>query len=372
MTHPAVPFLDLGPSHLPLRGALIAGLEELLDSGAFINGPHVERFEAEFAAYCGAPLCVGLSSGLDALRLALQAAGIGPGDEVVAPAHTFIATIEAISQTGATPVLADVGGDDGNLDPAAAEAAVTPRTRALLAVHLYGQMADVERLGAVSRQHALDLLEDAAQAHGAERGGVRAGQAGRAAAFSFYPGKNLGALGDAGALVTADEQLAGSVRALREHGQRRKHEHEAIGWTARLDTIQALALSLKLPLLDGCNDERRTIAARYDDALAGVGDLVLPAPEAGSRPVWHVYAVRTADPEAIAAHLRARGVSTGRHYPRPVHLTEAYRHLGHVSGAFPEAEAWAREQLSLPVFPGMTDAQAEAVVDALRDYFAAA
>lgn len=364
-----VPFLDLEPSHRPVKAAILADVEALLDSGAFTNGRQVAEFETAFASYCGTNHCVGVASGLDALRLALQACDLEPGDEVILPANTFVATAEAVSQAGGTPVLVDASETDYNIDVRAVEAAVGPRTRFLLPVHLYGQLADVAALREIARRHDLTIVEDACQAHGAERDGIRAGSGGTAAAFSFYPGKNLGAIGDAGALVTDSESLRDRMRALREHGQRTKYHHDWIGWTSRLDTIQAIALAHKLPLLDGWNQERREAAAFYFDALAGVGDLVMPPVPPGSEPVWHLFVVRTADPDALGTFLRERGIGTGRHYPQPVHLTKAYAGLGHRSGAFPVAEAIAAGCLSLPIFPGMGEAQLAAVCEAVAAYF---
>ena len=365
----AVPFLDLAPSHAPLKEAVLAEIDELFDTGAFTNGPAVARFEDEFAAYCHVDHCVGVASGLDALRLGLLATGLEPGDEVVVPAATFVATLEAVTQAGGVPVLADIGEDDYCLDPAAAAAAVGPRTHALMPVHLYGQMADMRALAELAEEAGLALVEDACQAHGAERDGLRAGSIGTASAFSFYPGKNLGAAGDAGAFVTNDSDAAAHVRALREHGQTAKYVHALEGWTARLDTIQAVVLSHKLPLLDGWNEQRRAAAGFYAEALAGIGDLRLPPIAPDSAPVWHLYVVRTADPAALQLFLRERGVGTGRHYPDPVHLTDSYAWLGCREGEFPVAEALSRECLSLPIFPGMTEAQLAAVVEGVRSFF---
>ena len=365
----AVPFLDLAPSHAPLKERLVEEIGELFDSGAFTNGPPVAAFEQAFAEYCGVEVCVGVASGLDALRLALIAGGLEPGDEVVVPAATFVATLEAVTQAGGVPVVADVSESDYCLDPAAAAAAVGERTRTLMPVHLYGQLSDMSALRSLAGERSLTLVEDACQAHGAERDGLRAGAGGSAAAFSFYPGKNLGAAGDAGALVTSDAELAVTVRALREHGQTAKYVHALEGWTARLDSIQALVLLHKLPLLDRWNEERRAAARYYGEALRGVGELRLPPVAPGSEPVWHLYVVRTADPEALATFLRERGVGSGRHYPEPVHLTQAYASLGHRAGEFPVAESLARECLSLPIFPGIAEAQLEAVVAAVRAFF---
>ena len=271
-----VPFLNLSYSHAPLKAAILEEFSSLIDSGAFTNGSQVAAFEKAFAEFCGSQHCVGTGSGLDALRLALIAAGVQPGDEVILPANTFAATLEAVIQAGAQPVIADITESDYNLDQAGVEAAITPRSRFLLHVHLYGQLADMGALTSIARERSLAIIEDACQAHGAERDGFRAGTGGLVGCFSFYPGKNLGAFGDAGACVTDYEGFAALVRALREHGQRRKYFHDFEGYTSRLDTIQAIALSHKLPLLAGWNEERRAAASFYTQALNGVGDLVLP------------------------------------------------------------------------------------------------
>ena len=366
---PAVPFLDLRPSHEGLKATLLEEIAQLVDRGAFTNGPQVAAFEQAFAAYCETPFCVGVASGLDGLRLALLAAGIEPGDEVVVPAQTFVATYEAVTQAGGRPLPVDVSEVDYGLDAEAATDVLGPRTRFLLPVHLYGQMADMPALQALAGRHGLAIVEDACQAHGARRDGLRAGAGGLAAAFSFYPGKNLGAFGDAGALVTLDEGLARRVVALREHGQSRKYVHDAEGYTARLDTIQALVLLRKLSFLDLWNEQRRAAAAFYDAELEGVGDLRLPPVATDSEPVWHLYVVRTADPESLGAFLRERGIGTGRHYPHPPHLSPAYERLGHRRGSFPVAESLADECLSLPLFPGIREEQLTAVGAAVADYF---
>ena len=368
-TSAGVPFLDLRPIHEPLADYVLDDLGRLLATGQFINGPQVEELERAFAAFVGTSRCVGMSSGLDALRLALLAMDLEPGSEVVVPASTFVATLEAVTQAGLVPTVVDVREDDYGLDPVAVEAAVGSRTCAVLPVHLYGQMADMRALGALAERHDLPLVEDAAQAHGAGRDGLRAGAASSAAAFSFYPGKNLGAMGDAGALVTDDERLADRVQALREHGQRGKYVHEWEGYTARLDTVQAIFLLHKLPHLEGWNEERRRIAGWYAAELEEIGDLQLPRTASGSEPVWHLYVVRTADPESLGASLRESGIGTGRHYPVPPHLTPAYAHLGYAEGSFPVSEALSRECLSLPIFPGMTEGQTAEVIAAVRAHF---
>lgn len=365
-----VPFIDLEPSNAAVESDLLPDLRALVRSGAFTNGPHVAAFEEAFAAYCQAPHCVGVASGLDALRLGLLASGLEPGDEVIVPANTFAATLEAVTQAGGRPVVVDVRESDYNLDPDAAAAAVGHATRFLLPVHLYGQLADMEAFRQLAERQGLEIVEDACQAHGAARDGHGAGTVGAAGAFSFYPAKNLGAFGDAGALVTSRPQLAARARALREHGQREKYLHELEGYTARLDTIQALVLLHKLPLLDQWNEARRAAAEFYLEALEGVGDLRLPPVAAGSRPVWHLFVVRTAEPTRLAEFLGNRGVQTGRHYPEPPHLSAAYARLGYRSGSFPVAEALAGEVLSLPIFPGIAEAQLERVVTELRAFFA--
>jgi dTDP-4-amino-4,6-dideoxygalactose transaminase len=310
-----------------------------------------------------------MGSGLDALRLALLAAGIESGDEVIVPASTFVATLESVTQAGGRPVVVDVGESDWNIDPAAVEAAVTPQTRFIMPVHLYGQMADMRALDEVASRHGLRIVEDACQAHGAERDGLRAGAVGVANAFSFYPGKNLGAFGDGGALVTNDAEVATMARALREHGQMAKYQHVVEGYTSRLDTIQAIVLLAKLELLDEANRQRTETASYYLEHLAGVGDLELPPVAEASSPVWHLFAVRTQDPTALGEFCKAAGIATSRHYPDPVHLTDAYAWLGYGPGDFPVAERHCSRGVSLPMFPGMSTEQADAVVGTVRAYF---
>jgi dTDP-4-amino-4,6-dideoxygalactose transaminase len=345
-----VPFLDLTRSNSPVRDSVLAELGEVIDTNAYTNGPQVVAFEGAFASYCGKAHCIGVASGLDALRLAL-AAEIEPGERVAVPAATFAATFEAITQAGGVPVPVEVRDEDALIDADA----IPEGIRVVVPVHLYGRVADP--------LPGYTVIADACQAHGA-----RGAAEGLAAAFSFYPGKNLGAFGDAGALVTDDAALAARVRALREHGQTAKYHHEHEGWTARLDTFQAVALLHKLPRLDQENASRRAAAALYGDALAEVGDLQLPAP-AGDEHVWHLYVVRTADPDALASFLRERGVATGRHYPVPPHLSPAYDRLGHTEGSFPVAERLSRECLSLPIFPRITESEVAHVTDVVAAYF---
>jgi len=347
----------------------LADIAELLDSGKFHYGPQVAEFETRFAEYCEGSHCVGISNGIDALRLALLAAGLERGEEVIVPANTFIATFAAIHQAGGIPIPVDASERDYNVDSSLVESSLTHRTRFIVPVHLYGQMADMRAVTKLAEQHGLEVIEDACQAHGAERDGSRSGSLGRAAAFSFYPSKNLGAAGDAGAVVTSDADLAARLRALRHHGELEKYRHAFEGYTARLDTVQAIVLLHRLPHLDRWTEERRTAARFYSEALEGVGDLRLPPVAAGSNPVWHLYVVRTGDPEGLAGHLAIRGIGTGRHYPEPPHLSLAFSWLGYERNDFPVAEALAAEGLSLPIFPGITAQQLDAVRDAIVEYF---
>jgi dTDP-4-amino-4,6-dideoxygalactose transaminase len=365
-----VPFVELGGSfHSRFTARLLPAFGDLLDSGAFVNGPPVARFEQAFASYVGSTFCVGTSSGLDALRLGLIAAGLERGDEVVVPANTFVATFAAIVQAGGVPVPVDVSERDYNLDVEAIVAALTPRSRFLLPVHMYGQMADMQRVREMAHRRELVVFEDACQAHGASRDGLRAGTAGVAGAFSFYPSKNLGAIGDAGALVTDDEGIAATARTLREHGQAQKNDYVMPGYTARLDTIQAIVLTEKLAELDGWNDDRAHAAACYDERLRDIPSLTPPPVAAGSHPVWHLYVVRVPDAAKLAGFLSERGIQTGRHYPVPAHLTPAYAWLGHRKGSFPVTERLARELLSLPMFPGIEATQLDLVVDGIEAFF---
>jgi dTDP-4-amino-4,6-dideoxygalactose transaminase len=366
-----VPFVDLAPTNGAVADGALARIRRTIADGDFINGAAVDEFERAFAAWAGRRDAVGLSSGLDGLRLALLATGLEPGQGVIVPAATFAATFEAVLQAGGSPIVVDATETDYGLDVAAVEGAARDASH-VIPVHLYGQLADMRSLARVAEANRLRIVEDACQAHGARRDGVVAGELSDVAAFSFYPAKNLGAMGDAGAVVTDDEDAAGRIRALRVHGETRKYHHEHVGYTARLDTIQACVLLEKLPLLDGWNRERVAAAAFYTEALAGIGELRLPPQPAGSEPVWHLFVVRVPDPDALGAFLRTHGIDTGRHYPEPVHLAPAYRNLGYAPGDFPVAEALAREGLSLPLFPGITERQLDRVCSAVREFFATA
>jgi dTDP-4-amino-4,6-dideoxygalactose transaminase len=365
-----VRFVDLAPTNGPLRDRILARIAETVDRGDFANGAAVAEFERQFAAYVGRVHCVGVASGLDALRLSLLATGVARDGRVIVPASTFAATFEAVLQAGGAPVVVDVSEVDYALDLRAA-AAVADGASHVVPVHLYGQMADMRELVRLSESYGVQIVEDACQAHGARRDGIAAGSAGRVAAFSFYPAKNLGAFGDAGALVTDDDEIATHARALRQHGETGKYHHDFEGYTARLDTIQAIVLSEKLPLLDEWNAERRRAAQFYADALADLDGLRLPSQPPGSDSVWHLYVVRTSDPDGLAAFLAERGIESGRHYPEPPHVAPAYRELGYQPGDFPVAEALAREALSLPLYAGIAEAQLDEVCTAVRLYFSA-
>ncbi|SDG10279.1 dTDP-4-amino-4,6-dideoxygalactose transaminase [Lentzea fradiae] len=354
-----IPLVDLRAQHEQVADEVADGWAEVLKTTAFINGPQVARFESEFAAYQEVPHAIGVANGTDAIELALRALGVGHGDEVVLPANTFIATAEAVARCGATPVLVDCTDDTLLIDVTQVSSVVTSRTKAVVPVHLYGQAAPVELL-----PHGLPVVEDAAQAQGARRNGVAVGGLGVAAATSFYPGKNLGAYGDGGAVLTTSDAVNESVRLLREHGSPRKYEHPVLGFNSRLDTLQAVVLSAKLRRLEGWNQARRAAAQRYTDMLASVERVRTPVVMDGNLPVWHLYVVRVPDRDRVLSALHAAGIGAGIHYPTPLHKTGAFAHL---SGSFPVAEQSAAELLSLPLFPEITEAQQTRVVEALTE-----
>ncbi len=358
-----IPFGDLARHTAAIRDELDAAAARVLESGRFLFGEELEQFESAFAAWCGVRHAVGVANGTDAITIALQAVGVGPGDEVITVANTCVPTVAGIENAGAVPVLVDAEPKTRTIDVSLVEAAITPRTRALLPVHLYGQCADLDALAAIARSHGLALVEDCAQAHGAELGGRRAGSIGDAAAFSFYPTKNLGALGDGGAVVTNDARVAEQARLLRNYGERERFEHVLHGRNSRLDALQAAFLSAKLPHLEAWTERRRSIAARYTAALAGT-TVTPPAEGPGRRHVYHLYVVETADRDAFRAALAADGVETAVHYPRPVHLQPAYRALG-AGRALPVSERLAAQVVSLPLYPELTDAEVDAVCAAL-------
>lgn len=359
-----VPFLDLHAAYLELKPEIDAAITRVLDSGWYILGPEVEAFEAEYAAYCEAEHAIGVANGLDALHLALLAMGVGPGDEVIVPSNTYIATWLAVSQCGATPVPVEPVEATYNIDPARIEAAITPATRVILPVHLYGQPADLDPILAIARKHGLRVLEDAAQAHGARYKGRRIGAHGDAVAWSFYPGKNLGALGDGGAVTTNNPELADRIRVLRNYGSRVKYVNEVKGFNSRLDPIQAAVLRVKLRVLDEWNARRRGIAHRYLEGLAGSG-LVLPQVPEWAEPVWHLFVVRHQERDALIKRLNDAGVGTLIHYPVPPHLQGAYAEIGFGMGAFPLAKRMAGEVVSLPMGAQMSLTETERVIEAV-------
>lgn len=359
-----VPFLDLGAAYSELKAEIETAVLASLRSGWYIGGQEVEAFEQEFAAYTETRHCVGVANGLDALHLALRAMDIGAGDEVIVPSNTYIATWLAVSQCGAVPVPVEPLESTCNIDSGLIEAAITPRTKAIIPVHLYGQPADLDPILAIARKHGLRVLEDAAQAHGARYKGKRIGGHGDVVAWSFYPGKNLGALGDAGAVTTNDPDIADRIRVLRNYGSRVKYVNEVQGYNSRLDPLQAAALRVKLKVLDVWNARRAKIAARYTAALAGTG-LVLPTVPVWAEPVWHLYVVQSSRRESLQKTLDKAGIGSLIHYPIPPHLQQAYAKSGYVKGQFPIAERLASQVLSLPIGPQLDGANVEAVVAAL-------
>lgn len=361
-----IPFVDLASQYRSIKEEIMPAVSAVLESTQFCLGRFVADFERDFAAYCGASFCVGVNSGTSALHLALLALGVGPGDEVLTTPHTFIATTAAVAYTGATPVFADVDSRTGLLDPDRLERAITPRTKAILPVHLYGQPVDMDGILRVADRHGIPVVEDAAQAHGAEDQGRRCGSMGRMACFSFYPGKNLGAYGEGGAVVTSDPELDKRLRVLRDWGQERKYHHDLLGYNYRMEGMQGAILGVKLRHLEAWTEARRSRAALYDRLLDGV--IERPGLRAGVRHVYHIYAVLHPRRDALQKHLSERGIQTGIHYPIPVHLQKAFAALGHGPGSFPNAEKAASETLSLPMFPELTDEQVHEVCGAVREF----
>ena len=360
-----VPFLDLRDAYVELKSEIDEAVARVLNSGWYILGPEVEAFETEFATYCAVDHAVGVADGLDALHLALLAMGVGPGDEVIVPSNTYIATWLAVSQCGATPVPVEPVEATYNIDPALIEAAVTSRTKVILPVHLYGQPADMDPILAIARKHGLRVLEDAAQAHGARYKGQRIGAHGDVVAWSFYPGKNLGALGDGGAVTTNDPEIADRIRVLRNYGSRVKYVNEVQGYNSRLDPIHAAVLRVKLKHLDAWNARRSALAHQYVDGLAGSG-LILPHVPDWAEPAWHLFVVRHPQRDALQQRLTEAGVGNLIHYPIPPHKQQAYAEAGFGVDSFPLASRMADEVLSLPIGPHQTTEQADAVIAAVR------
>ncbi len=361
-----VKFVDLSAQHKTLESEIKEVFNRVLANCSFVLGPEVEKFEKAFAAYCGAAHCVAVTNGTAALQLALQGLGVGHGDEVITVAHTFIATAEAINATGARPVFVDIDPVSYTMDPAMLEKAITPRTKAIIPVHLYGQPADMDAINAIAAKHNLPVIEDSCQAHGARYKGRRTGSLGRAACFSFYPSKNLGACGEGGAVTTNDPELAKKVRMLRDHGSVKKYEHDFPAYNLRLEGIQGGILAVKLPHLDGWNDNRRALAKRYDELFAG-SKIAAPRQMPYSEHVYHLYVIVVEDREALRQALSERGIENGLHYPVPLHLQKAYADLGYKKGDFPVSEHVASNHVSLPMYAELPLEHVEYVAKSVRE-----
>jgi dTDP-4-amino-4,6-dideoxygalactose transaminase len=359
-----IPLVGLFDQYQTIKPEIDAAIQNIINNSSFVGGAEVRGFENDFAAYCEAKACVGVGNGTDALYLTLRALGIGPGDEVITVAHTFIATSEAISMTGATPIFIDVLDNTMLMDPSLIEPAITPRTKAIVPVHLYGQSCDMDAIMEIARKHGLKVVEDAAQAHGGRWRGQRVGSIGDAATFSFYPGKNLGAFGDAGAVVSQDEELIEHVRMLANHGRLEKYTHKMEGVNSRLDAMQAAILRVKLRHLDEWNSKRRAHADYYLDSLSQ-SEFRPQAVDPRAEPVWHLFVVRVAERESLQKRLKDEGIATGVHYPVPLHVQPAYHHRQISLGSLPVTEAAASQVVSLPMYPELSQAQLELIVNAM-------
>jgi dTDP-4-amino-4,6-dideoxygalactose transaminase len=366
-----VPFLDLKAQYESIRDEVAVAIQQVLDRTAFAGGPFVAQFEKEFAVFCTTQHAIGVGSGTEALWLALLGLGVGPGDEVITTPNTFIATAEAISYCGAKPAFVDVDETTYNMDPAKLEAAITPKTKAVIPVHLFGQMADMDPIMEIARKRKLFVVEDASQAHGAEYKGRLAGSIGDAGCFSFYPGKNLGAYGEAGAVVTNNADLDRKIRMLRDHGQAKKYYHDLVGWNSRMDGFQGAILSVKLKYLPAWNEARRKNARQYTELLETVDGLVVPVESPQNRHVYHIYAVRAQGRDSLIGTLANRDIHCGIHYPIPLHLQEAYGSLGLGKGSFPIAEKTASEFVSLPMYPELSREQVDFAVKGIKENLAA-
>lgn len=364
----SIPFLDLKTPYLELQEEFDSAYRRVMASGWYLLGQELEAFEHEFAVYCNARHCIGVGNGLDALHIILRALGIGPGDEVIVPANTYIATWLAVSYVGATPVPVEPDDKTFNLDPDRIEAAITPRTKGILPVHIYGQPADMDPINAIASRYGLKVVEDVAQAHGARYKGRRVGALGDAGGFSFYPGKNLGAFGDGGAIITNDDDIAAQAKSLRNYGSVVKYHNDVQGFNSRLDEIQAAMLRVKLKYLDEWNNRRAGVAAIYGEALSGI-PLSLPFVPVWAEPVWHLFVVRSTMRKELQLHLAQKGIGTLIHYPIPPHLQKAYSELGHCSGSFPVTEQMAGEVLSLPIGPHLNSGELDKVVAAITNLY---
>jgi dTDP-4-amino-4,6-dideoxygalactose transaminase len=365
-----VPFLDLKTQYKAIKDEIHTAINEVMENTAFAGGPFVAKFEQEFAKFCNCKHAVGVGTGTDALWLSLMALGMGKGAEVITVPNTFIATAEAISLAGATPVFVDVEEKTNNMNPSLLEAAITKKTKAIIPVHLFGQSADIDPIMAIAKKHGLYVIEDACQAHGSEYKGKKTGSMGRTGCFSFYPGKNLGAYGEGGAVVTNDDALAAKMRMFRDHGQAKKYYHGIIGWNARMDGIQGAVLNVKLKYLQGWNDSRRKLAQEYTRQLSGVKQIITPQEADYARHNYHIYAVRVEERDKLMAFLAEKGISCGIHYPVPIHLQDAYSFLNLDVGSFPIAEKCAAEYLSLPMYPELTSEQINYVAKEIKEFYA--
>jgi dTDP-4-amino-4,6-dideoxygalactose transaminase len=361
-----VPFLDLKAQYASIKDEITVALQQVLDNTAFAGGPFVEKFEKDFASFCQCEHAIGVGNGTEALWAALLSLGVGPGDEVITAPNTFIATAEAISFCGAKPIFIDLDEQTYNLNPILLEDAITPKTKAVIPVHLFGQMADMDPIMEIARAHGLFVIEDACQAHGAEYKGRRAGSIGDVGCFSFYPGKNLGAYGEAGAIVTNNAELADKIRMFRDHGQKKKYYHSMIGWNARMDGFQGAVLSVKLKYIAEWNEARRRNAQLYNKLLAAVDDVIIPMEADYNKHVYHVYAIRTKDRDTLIKTLAEKEIFCGIHYPVPLHLQEAYKFLGRGKGSFLVTERCAEEFISLPMFAELTQGQIERVTNEIK------
>ena len=364
-----VPFLDLKSQYETIKDEINADILKVIENCAFSGGPFVEEFEREFAQYCQRKYCIGVGSGTEALWLSLIALGIGSGDEVITVPNSFIATAEAISFIGATPVFVDIDETTYTIDPSLIEKAITPNTKAIIPVHLFGQMADLDPIIKIAQKSNLYIVEDACQAHGAEYKGRRAGSIGATGCFSFYPGKNLGAYGEAGAVVTDNEKLAKKIRSLRDHGQHIKYYSDIIGWNGRMDGIQGAVLKVKMRYIEKWTKKRQWAASEYSKNLSDVNGLIIPRKKEKNKHVYHIYAVRVKDRDKLIEFLNNNDVNCGIHYPVPIHLQEAYKYLNLREGTYPIAEKCAKELVSLPIYPEITKSQIEYVLKKIKDYF---
>jgi dTDP-4-amino-4,6-dideoxygalactose transaminase len=363
-----VPFLDLKAQYRSIKDEIAVAMQRVLENTAFAGGPFVQQFEKEFAEFCHCQYGIGVGSGTEAIWAAIMGLDVGPGDEVITVSNTFIATVEAISFCGAKPVLVDINEQTYTLNPESIEQAISPRTKAVIPVHLYGQMADMDPIMEIARQHNIVVIEDACQAHGAEYKGKRAGSIGDAGCFSFYPGKNLGAFGEAGAIVTNNSDLDKKIRMFRDHGQQKKYHHTIIGWNARMDGLQAAILTVKLKHLPDWTEARRKNARTYNEFLSELDSIIIPKEMDYAKHVYHIYPIRIKNRNALIDYLTEKEVFTGIHYPVPIHLTKAYQSLEYTRGSLPVTEACADQLVSLPMFPELTHQQIEQVVSEINHF----